>query len=231
MKLLCVTSVLACLILADISLAAGLYKCESADGSVSFQDQPCATHEKEEVRRKAPRLIPTGIDGSSLARVEVPGVGEALVPVFDTMTVRTRAHGKSAVTVLLKAKSGEEPLELHITLFANSDEHPYNVISAREFLRKVDPSLVRHPYGYGEAWSFEMAYTEARMWSSQQGGRSHRIGPATGYTTTTVGFAKHPLVVAWILILNNGGTSESLRSALKVVNAMQIIDGRSGDVL
>lgn len=214
-----------------IALAAGLYKCESADGGVSFQDQPCASTEKEEVRRQGPTLIPTEEDGASLVQVSVPGVGEAFVPVFDTMTVRVHRHGKAAVTAVLKSKSGEEPMELQITLFANSVEQPYNIISAREFLRSIDPNLVRHPIHYGEGWDFSLAFAEARMYSYGQGGQPHSVMPATGYTTTTTGFAKHPQVVVWILILNDGGTSESLKLALRVINAMQIRDSASGEVL
>ena len=225
------SSILAILVLADTTLAAGLYKCVSGDGGVSFQDQPCASSEKEEVRRQAPTLIPSGEDGTSLVQVAVPGVGKAFVPVFDTMTVRIRQHGKSAVSAELKSKSGEEPMELRITLFANNPTEPYNVISAREYLRSIDPALVRHPYGYGEAWTFELAFTEARMWSYEPGRQLHSVLPTTGYTTTTVGFAKHPRIVAWILILNDGGTSESLKGALKVINAMHVFDVETGDTL
>lgn len=221
MKAHLVTFATALLALPAVGFAA-VYKCTDASGAISYQDQPCGADEEE---RQIPSRLGATVEGHDLELVQlvVPGVGAAMVALFDHMEHMTQEHGDRAATIAIRAKPGHEPMEMQITFFANDEGGAYSHRQVSDQLAAISPALGQPPMPLGsENWVFETALGDAQMISHYAPGG----GPlGRRWDTITLGYVAHPRVVAAVTILNNGKTSESLRSALRVFNMFQVAVG------
>ena len=208
---------------------AQLYKCTDASGAISYQDQPCADTQQQEVRtsRVAPPTKST--DPFEAVFLQVPGIGEAVIPVFEHMEYLTRVHGEQAATIAIRAKEGHRPMELQMTFLPNRQGDPYSVEEVEQVLGRIDLRLVPQSGLYGEKWTFATQIGDAQMRTSVETQPRSFSGSKRIYDTSTAGYVLHSKVVVAIKIFNSGGQSDELRWALRVVNAFQVAAAHRGD--
>lgn len=202
---------------------AQLYKCTDASGEVAYQDQPCAGSQAQEVRAKERTPPPKSGKPFDPVVLQVPGVGKAVIPVFQNLEHMTRAHGEQAATIAIRASAGEEPFELQMTFLANRAGDSYSSDEADQLLAGIDPVLVPAVSYVGESWTFPTQIGNADFVSARMPKLHLGSSRVDEFDTNTAGHILHPDVVVAIKILNNGGTSESLRTALGIVNAFQVV--------
>lgn len=225
------------LLAASGTSTAAIFKCTAADGSVSYQDQPCPADESQHSRADQQEPASSGsrresitIDGETVRLVyfPVPGLGEVQVPVFEHMEYTTRSHDDRAATIALRAKPGQDPMQLQMTFFANRPGRSYSAAEAMQFLADIDPQLTNEQAYADEFWSFETQLGnidfETSIRENPRSFGSEGRDPQSGeFTTATTGLKRHPNVVVAVTILTNGRMSEGLRGALRVVNAFFVL--------
>ncbi len=210
------------LLVLPCSALGAVYKCTDADGSISYQDQPCSVDERQREIQSTKKFVVEGAD-LEVVNVVVPGVGLALVAIFDSMEHSTQQHGDQATTMFIRSKAGFQRMEMRITFFANEGrgDHIYHQVADQ--LASFSPGLKQPSMPAGsERWSFETAIGVAQMishYSPAQGSASKE------WDTITVGHVVHPRVVAAVTIFNNDKTSDGLRQALRVYNMFQVAVG------
>ena len=207
---------------------AQLYKCTNAEGEVAYQDQPCADSEGQEVRARERTAPPKSNKPFDPVIVEVPGVGRAVVPVFEDLEHMTRAHGEQAATIAIRSTGDGEQFELQMTFMANRAGAPYSSDEVDQALANIDPILVPSVSYVGERWTFPTQIGDADFVSAVMPKLHLGDRQVAQYDTNTAGHILHPDVVVAIKVLNNGGTSDGLKTALQIINAFQVVQETAG---
>ncbi|MDH3442043.1 MAG: DUF4124 domain-containing protein [Gammaproteobacteria bacterium] len=217
----------ACLLITGASSAQSIYKCTNADGTVSFQDRACpgetssATVQVDRPTRKAK----SDYDGKV---INVPGVGEAAILVFDYMETIVRDDGGQATTIGIRSKRGaRDKMSLMMTLMPNPrGEMP----SRAEHEAAVADIILQQTGGRLGFGGFEMNEFMAKSGTGlfavlADPSYPRGVAPDGEYATMTVGQIADERFVAAITILSDGTDNKGFTDALSIAETFVVAPG------
>ncbi len=131
----------ALLLLAFSSDAWAIYQCRDANGTVVFQDRPCAATQKAEREIAAPAGAPKG--ESTPVRVQVPPVGDVVVRVPAGWGAQVQHGGElQTAAMVLKTYGAGGRAELALTFSPDASGKPASdAILEEEVTRASQPHL------------------------------------------------------------------------------------------
>lgn len=202
---------------------ADVYKCTDDDGSITYQDHPCAG-------QQAGNSVRTSRDRSGDAEdfdalfVPISGGKQAAIARFHTMTSAVHRGDPRAVTVRLNSKPGQEPLGMLLTFFDNPESKVFSDEQVSEIvLQMAEPHLENSFERRAQLYESPTEIGTAVFASVNDRRYMNREPPRGEYRTITVGQIPTSHTIVAFTILSNGTDNAHFRDALTILQSMQII--------
>lgn len=203
--------------------AGDIYKCTAADGSVSYQDQPCDGGRPDPAERKSRDSRGEADDFEALF-VPIHGNKEAVVARFHTMTSAVHRGDPRAITVRLNSKPGQEPLGMLLTFFDNPENKVFSDEQVSELvLQMAEPFLESSFERRAQLYETPTELGTAVFTSVNERRYMNREPPRGEYRTITVGQIPTSHTFIAFTILSNGTDNAHFNDAISVLKSMQII--------